>query len=176
MMSQDPRIWGAAAWRFLDAVVESYPENPSTALREEMTAFWNALYLPCMTCKDHYQEYRKEQPVEESVVSRDTLVSWYRGLRECVQAQVHRSDKDEEKEEEDKPKPPQPQWAQSQARRFQQERKNRATSMAVGGGGMFRPTRAAAQRHDSAKPQGVCTVCGGVSSIRTVLPRLGKKK
>jgi hypothetical protein len=122
-----------------------------------------------MTCKDHYQQYRKDQPVEESVVSRDTLVSWYRGLRECVQAQVHRSDKDNDTI-------PQPQWAQSQARRFQQERKNRATSMAVGGGGMFRPTRAAAQRHDSAKPQGVCTVCGGVSSIRTVLPRLGKKK
>jgi hypothetical protein len=169
MISQDPGIWGAAAWRFLDAVVESYPENPSTALREEMTAFWNALYLPCMTCKDHYQEYRTEQPVEESVVSKNTLVSWYHGLK----AQVHRSD---DKDKEDKPNPPQPQWVQSQARRFQQERKNRAMSMAVGGGGMFRPTRAAAQRHDSAKPQGVCTVCGGVSSIRTVQPRLGKKK
>ena len=175
MISQDPKLWGGAAWRFLDAVVSSYPTDPSLVIKEEMIQFWKYLYLPCSTCKEHYRGYCNLFPIQEWVRSRDHLSKWYQSLRSYVESnrsihnpQTHNAVATETETETETETNNETETiaAQTMVRRFHQQRRNQAAANAVGGGGIFRPTRSASRRHDPSKPQGVCTTCGGVSEIR----------
>lgn len=189
MISQDPKIWGGPAWRFLDAVVSSYPNDPSLVMKEEMIQFWKYLYLPCSTCKEHYRGYCNLFPIQEWVRSRDQLYKWYQSLRSYVESNrsIHNphnaTDTATETEtttetatetetatdietEIETVTTTETIAAQTMVRRFQSLRRNQAAANAVAGGGIFRPTRNASRRHDPSKPQGVCTTCGGVSEIR----------
>jgi len=177
MISQDPKIWGGPAWRFLEAVVSSYPNDPSLVMKEEMIQFWKYLYLPCSTCKEHYRGYCNLFPIQEWVRSRDQLYKWYQSLRSYVESNrsIHNPHNATEtatetavetETETETETTTETIAAQTMVRRFHQQRRNQAAATAVGGGGIFRPTRSASRRHDPSKPQGVCTTCGGVSEIR----------
>lgn len=89
----DPRVWGAAGWKFLYSVASSYPENPSKYDKLKMRKFLESLAyaLPCERCRHNfYNEYKslcnyslrgpKElgqwfEKVEEKIRKRNTYVN-----------------------------------------------------------------------------------------------------
>lgn len=87
MNSQDPKIWGASAWKYLDAVASSIPtdwkkENmDKTLLYERISNFWTFLYLPCETCMEHYLAYLTEHPLDNALTTRDSFQQWYHHLK-----------------------------------------------------------------------------------------------
>ena len=87
MNSQDPKLWGASAWKYLDAVASSIPSDwkkenmDKTLLYERISNFWTFLYLPCETCMEHYLTYLSEHPLDNALRTRDTFQQWYHHLK-----------------------------------------------------------------------------------------------
>jgi hypothetical protein len=74
----DSTVWGPPAWTFLHTITLAYPEYPTAAEKKSMVAFFNSLtdILPCHVCQRHYQKYLRQNPVETSVDTKDSLVKW----------------------------------------------------------------------------------------------------
>ena len=51
-----PHLWGPHAWFFLDNIVFSYPEKPSSSDKDLFANFFNNIgkMLPCESCRKHY--------------------------------------------------------------------------------------------------------------------------
>jgi hypothetical protein len=75
----DSNAWGPKAWYFIDTVVTSYPNNPSS---EDIRVFKKFLIslkdiLPCEKCRYHYSEFLDKYPLDSDILSsRDSLVEW----------------------------------------------------------------------------------------------------
>ena len=93
------KVWGPPGWFFLHAVTFGYPDeiNPENVDRVRHYAnFFNSLghVLPCKYCRNSYNEYISELPVENFLQSRKDLTSWLYlihnkvndklGIPECV--------------------------------------------------------------------------------------------
>ena len=82
------KVWGPAGWLFLHCVTLGYPQDPDAYDLEngKPQGFSKAHYkdffyevgyiLPCKYCRDSYREFMREDPVEEHLSSRDTLIKW----------------------------------------------------------------------------------------------------
>tara|TARA_B100001094_G_C17557426_1_gene496712 strand:+ start:25 stop:486 length:462 start_codon:yes stop_codon:yes gene_type:complete len=74
----DPRIWGPPAWTFLHSVTLAYPDNPTETDRTNYGKFFNNLQpvLPCLKCSNNYLTHIKEDPVENNLKDKESLVKW----------------------------------------------------------------------------------------------------
>lgn len=74
----DPRIWGPPAWTFLHSVTLAYPDNPTETDRINYANFFNNLQpvLPCLKCSNNYLTHIQEDPVENHLTDKETLVKW----------------------------------------------------------------------------------------------------
>ena len=78
------KVWGPTGWLFLHCVTFGYPyainlDNPEHATkREEYQHFFHLLgkVLPCRYCRDSYQEFMKENPIESNLNTRKDLCRW----------------------------------------------------------------------------------------------------
>lgn len=90
--SIDPKTWGASAWVFLDAVVSSYPTDPSVHAGADSTPdwlqslclFWTYLFLPCTVCMNHYETFLRDNPIENHVTDRTMYLQWYERLKKAM--------------------------------------------------------------------------------------------
>jgi len=75
----DSNAWGPKGWYFIDTVVSSYPNKPST---EDIRVFKKFLIslkdiLPCEKCRYHYSNFLDKNPLDSDILSsRDSLVEW----------------------------------------------------------------------------------------------------
>lgn len=82
------KVWGPAGWLFLHCVTFGYPLDPDNydqqhgmppgSTRKHYSKFFNEVgrVLPCRYCRDSYQEYILELPVEKFLKDRESLVKW----------------------------------------------------------------------------------------------------
>lgn len=78
------KIWGPPAWVFLHSVTMGYPvecdpENKDHIIRKNnMISFFNSIghVLPCKYCRESYNEYINELPIENHLETRIDLAKW----------------------------------------------------------------------------------------------------
>lgn len=74
----DPKVWGPHFWFVLHLVSFNYPDKPSTFQKEAYAAFYHSVkdILPCPTCRQHYQNYLSQYPIQPHIDERLHLVKW----------------------------------------------------------------------------------------------------
>ena len=85
-MTLNPEIWGPHYWFVLHTISLNYPHQPGFLERRNHYDFFRLLQyiLPCETCRNHYNQYFKNFPIENFLGSRDGLTSWVTNLHNSV--------------------------------------------------------------------------------------------
>lgn len=93
------RVWGPAGWLFLHCVAFGYPHalggNEDHAQRRRAyRVFFEAIghVLPCKYCRDSYQEYLREHPIDAALDSRADLCRWLYTIHNRVNEKLGVSD------------------------------------------------------------------------------------
>lgn len=86
----DPRVWGPPAWRFIEAVVGSYPDHATLHDQGWMTDFLVAIAeaLPCEACRDNYAIWMSLKPLDGYVGSREDVTRWLAEYKAWAKARV----------------------------------------------------------------------------------------
>jgi len=73
----DPKMWGPHAWKFMEAMVFNYPENPTKKEKDAAIKFFDSLMilLPCEKCRKHYVDNRKKRKID--VTNKDKFTKWF---------------------------------------------------------------------------------------------------
>ena len=68
-----PTTWGPFFWHTMHLVALGYPSSPTYAEKRAAKEFYESLahLIPCPTCKLHYAENIKKDPISPSVDSKD---------------------------------------------------------------------------------------------------------
>ena len=76
LLYMDPELWGPKLWYFLHTISFEYEPTPNS--KNEYAIFFNSLkhIIPCNTCKKHYEEFLIDNPVENSLDSKDSIIRW----------------------------------------------------------------------------------------------------
>lgn len=73
-----PKVWGPPGWKFIDKVVDGYPEKPSRrekiAMLEFLTSFGHV--LPCKECRENHVTFSLDHPPKNYVSSRRQVKRW----------------------------------------------------------------------------------------------------
>lgn len=75
------KVWGPAGWLFLHSVSFGYPlkiDNSNASKKIEYKVFFESVgdILPCKYCRESYNKYIQEIPIDDHLNSRDALVKW----------------------------------------------------------------------------------------------------
>ena len=85
-MDPDPKVFGPHMWFTLHTISFFYPEIPHTndmlAYKEFYEKF--ARFIPCNACKQHYNQYIHDYPIDGYINSRETLSRWVVNLHNNV--------------------------------------------------------------------------------------------
>jgi hypothetical protein len=79
------KVWGPPGWLFLHCITFGYPFKIDTTNPEHMQKqrdyrdFFTLIgkVFPCKYCRDSYQNFIKETPIEPHLGSRDALCRWF---------------------------------------------------------------------------------------------------
>lgn len=76
------KVWGPAGWFFLHSITFGYPvviDSSNDFKKIEYKVFFETLgnVLPCKYCRESYNNYIKEIPIDDYLNSRDKLVEWF---------------------------------------------------------------------------------------------------
>lgn len=75
------KVWGPPGWFFLHIITFGYPDK-ITSENADRVKYYADLFnsightLPCKYCRNSYNEYIKELPVENFLDSRESLIKW----------------------------------------------------------------------------------------------------
>ncbi len=74
----NPDIWGPPAWTFLHSITFAYPNNPTDVNKKNYAQFFNSLapVLPCATCSYNYRQNLIDDPVENHLSNKKSLIKW----------------------------------------------------------------------------------------------------
>ena len=74
----DTRFWGPSGWKILHWITYGYPELPTQQNKIDYGLFFNSVkyILPCKYCRISLTTFYKQLPVEEHLVSKETLTTW----------------------------------------------------------------------------------------------------
>jgi len=90
------RVWGPAGWLFLHCVAFGYPPTMSREddRRRAYRVFFEAIghVLPCKYCRDSYQEYLREHPIDAALDRREDLCRWLYTIHNRVNEKLGVSD------------------------------------------------------------------------------------
>lgn len=90
-----PETWGPVIWSTMHVIAAAYPTtNPTEDDKETYRMFYETLahVLPCLTCREHFNEIIAEYPLsDEHLASRKSLAEWVVGVRNKVSAAIGKS-------------------------------------------------------------------------------------
>ena len=84
------KIWGPPGWLFLHAVTFGFPDNPDDPDHKHRVIHYANFFkslghvLPCKYCRESYNEYIREVPIEPFLKSRDKIIEWLFTIHEKV--------------------------------------------------------------------------------------------
>lgn len=79
------KVWGPAGWLFLHCVAFGYPYklNPEDKEDQQKMKHYKNFFesistiLPCRYCRDSYQDFIKDYPIDSHLTSRKDLSKWF---------------------------------------------------------------------------------------------------
>jgi hypothetical protein len=73
-----PETWGPFFWHTMHIVALGYPNAPTYAEKRAAKEFFESLthLIPCPTCKMHYADHIKANPITPSLDTRKDLFRW----------------------------------------------------------------------------------------------------
>ena len=73
-----PSTWGPFFWHTMHLVALGYPSKPTYAEKRAAKEFFESFthLIPCPTCKMHYAEHLKNNPLTPSLDTRHDLFQW----------------------------------------------------------------------------------------------------
>ena len=74
----NPKQWGSAGWKFIDAIIDGYPDIPTYTEITAMTNFLHSLgyLLPCAQCRYNFFTYSTMHPPEYHANNKDNIRDW----------------------------------------------------------------------------------------------------
>ena len=89
-----PSVWGPQGWAFMHYVSFGYPDNPSSRDKQNYKNFYYSIQniLPCKNCQRNYQENLKEDPIENSLRDRDSLIKWVIDIHNKVNKEMSKKE------------------------------------------------------------------------------------
>lgn len=79
ILMTDPNAWGKHGWKFIHYVALGYPNDPTTNDKLIYKNFLSSIeyILPCKKCRDHFTEYIKTHPIDDSVLNdQQSFLDW----------------------------------------------------------------------------------------------------
>lgn len=72
------KIWGPPLWISIHNVALGFPENPTTADREQYRQFYELLgyVIPCQKCATNYRQHTSDLPIDQFLYNRKDLFRW----------------------------------------------------------------------------------------------------
>lgn len=72
------KIWGPPLWISIHNVALGFPENPTTADREQYRQFYELLgyVIPCQKCATNYRQHTSDLPIDQFLFNRKDLFRW----------------------------------------------------------------------------------------------------
>jgi hypothetical protein len=85
-----PTTWGPFFWHTMHLVALGYPNAPTYAEKRAAKEFYESLahLIPCPTCKLHYADNIKNNPVSPSLDSKNDLFAWTVKMHNMVNKQL----------------------------------------------------------------------------------------
>ena len=86
---QNNDIWGPKLWYTMHT--KSFRYQPT--LKHEYKRFYNKdifELIPCASCRDHYNQYITENPVDDHLTDRTSIVKWVIDLHNFVNASLYK--------------------------------------------------------------------------------------
>lgn len=86
------KVWGPPGWLFLHCITYGYPyiidneNNKHREKREQFKKFFHYLgyVLPCKYCRNSYNDFMEEIPVDNALNSREELTKWFYNMHNKV--------------------------------------------------------------------------------------------
>ena len=74
----DTKKWGPHGWVFLHSIAFNYPENPSSEQKSFYSMFFRSIghVLPCVYCRNSFQNFMETHPIEPYLGSRYQVSYW----------------------------------------------------------------------------------------------------
>lgn len=74
----NPSVWGPGTWELIHATSLNLPISPSEKTKNNYKLFYENLQytLPCETCRLHYINIFKSNPIDEYLISSNHLFYW----------------------------------------------------------------------------------------------------
>lgn len=87
--------WGSSGWTFLHTLTFNYPDNPTQKIKKVYKRYFTLTgeILPCKYCRESYQQFIKELPIDEALESREKLTKWFYDIHNKVNAKLRRQGK-----------------------------------------------------------------------------------
>lgn len=82
----NPIDWGPSFWKILHIISLNYPDKPSYIQKKNIINFFTNLsnILPCNKCCINYKKKLKENPIENSINNKNSLMKWVIDLHNNV--------------------------------------------------------------------------------------------
>jgi hypothetical protein len=86
------KVWGPAGWLFLHCITFGYPYRIDTTKKEDIEKmnkykeFFTLIgdILPCKYCRESYQDFLKEHPIEPHLNTRKEFTRWFYDIHNKV--------------------------------------------------------------------------------------------
>lgn len=91
-----PKIWGPHGWKFMHYVSLGYPDKPSESDKMNYKQFYYSLQniLPCEKCAQNYMKNITENPIDNHLANRDSLVKWVIDIHNQVNKELGKKEYD----------------------------------------------------------------------------------
>jgi hypothetical protein len=86
IINMNTSTWGPHAWVFLHSVSFNYPKNPTYEHKKYHKNYFTSLggVLPCKHCRDSYQVFLKDIPIDDYLDTRAGLIYWVYQIHDKV--------------------------------------------------------------------------------------------
>lgn len=88
--------WGPHGWIFLHAIAFNYPEQPTLQQKQSYATFFHSIgqVLPCIYCRDSFQQFLREYPIEPYLNSRAQVSYWLYMIHNLVNKKLRDQEND----------------------------------------------------------------------------------
>lgn len=89
-INMPPQIWGPIFWATLHIASLGYSDKPTDRQKKNMIAFYESMVdvLPCVICRNHYEQNLEELPIKGAVNNRIDLINWVFTMHNRVNVQL----------------------------------------------------------------------------------------
>lgn len=91
-MSLSAKYWGEHVWETMYIIAYTFPAEATAEDKRHVTAIYKnlAFVLPCDECRDHYQSFMSQHPIENTADSRGDILKWVNDLQNSINTKLRK--------------------------------------------------------------------------------------